>query len=263
MDRLYHLTRVEDLSLPIIRRLFKRAKHYETCLLDKIQSGGAVALPDDLGEVRVYIVFFEESTRTFSTYVSAAEELGAKVVAIPLATQFCAFAKEEALKHAIQFWSGVGAPHLRLADIIVIRHFEADACQRSAEVSGVPIIDAGTGGEEGQHITQGLLDAYAYQEFLGKKDSLKIVFVGDLRFSRIIPTELPLLHMIYPDLEVGLVSPQGFEIKPSAKNFLIENGIPFMDGLSTLANQARRTFALWTGVQVPSEEFLKVINEIL
>lgn len=41
------------------------------------------------------------------------------------------------------------------------------------------------------------------------------------------------------------------------------NGIPFMDGLSTLANQIRRTFALWTGVQVPSEEFMKEINEIL
>lgn len=41
------------------------------------------------------------------------------------------------------------------------------------------------------------------------------------------------------------------------------NGIPFMDGLSTLANQAKRTFALWTGIQVPPEEFLKVIKEIL
>ena len=47
------------------------------------------------------------------------------------------------------------------------------------------------------------------------------------------------------------------------QDMALRNGIRFMDGLSTLANQARRTFALWTGVQVPSEEFLKVINEIL
>ena len=38
------------------------------------------------------------------------------------------------------------------------------------------------------------------------------------------------------------------------------NNIVFMDGLSTLAFQARRTFALWTGLQVPPEEFLKVIQ---
>ena len=38
------------------------------------------------------------------------------------------------------------------------------------------------------------------------------------------------------------------------------NNIDFMDGLSPLAYQARRTFSLWTGVQVPPEEFLKALN---
>lgn len=37
-------------------------------------------------------------------------------------------------------------------------------------------------------------------------------------------------------------------------------GIPFMDGLPALAYQARRTFALWTGLQVPPEEFVKALN---
>ena len=38
-------------------------------------------------------------------------------------------------------------------------------------------------------------------------------------------------------------------------------GIPFLDGLPALAHQARRTFALWTGLQVPPEEFIKALNE--
>ncbi len=38
-------------------------------------------------------------------------------------------------------------------------------------------------------------------------------------------------------------------------------GIRFMDGLSALAFQARRTFALWTGVQVPPSEFLNALND--
>lgn len=40
-------------------------------------------------------------------------------------------------------------------------------------------------------------------------------------------------------------------------------GSRFMDGLSSLAYQSRRTLALWTGIQVPPEEFLKALNENL
>jgi len=39
-----------------------------------------------------------------------------------------------------------------------------------------------------------------------------------------------------------------------------DRNIPFVDGLSALAYQARRTFALWTGLQVPPEEFLKTLK---
>lgn len=49
-----------------------------------------------------------------------------------------------------------------------------------------------------------------------------------------------------------------------AQNFWQElaqrRGIRFMDGLSSLAFQARRTFALWTGTQIPPEEFLSTIK---
>ena len=38
------------------------------------------------------------------------------------------------------------------------------------------------------------------------------------------------------------------------------NGIPFRDGLSALAYQARRTFELWTGIQISPEEFLKAVE---
>lgn len=47
------------------------------------------------------------------------------------------------------------------------------------------------------------------------------------------------------------------------KDMAKARGIRFVDGLSTLAFQARRTFALWTGAQVPPEEFLKALDEDL
>jgi shikimate dehydrogenase len=44
----------------------------------------------------------------------------------------------------------------------------------------------------------------------------------------------------------------------------VKNGIPFMDGLPALAHQARRSFALWTELQVPAKEFLNVLeNEVI
>jgi shikimate dehydrogenase len=43
------------------------------------------------------------------------------------------------------------------------------------------------------------------------------------------------------------------------KDMAIKKGIRFVDGLPVLAYQAKRTFALWTGAQVPSEEFLRTI----
>jgi shikimate dehydrogenase len=39
------------------------------------------------------------------------------------------------------------------------------------------------------------------------------------------------------------------------------HGIPFMDGQAALAYQARRTFSLWTGVQIPPEEFINALSE--
>jgi len=47
------------------------------------------------------------------------------------------------------------------------------------------------------------------------------------------------------------------------QEFAQTNGARFMDGLSTLAYQCRRTLQLWTGIQVPPEEFIKSLDENL
>lgn len=225
MERLYHLNKSEDLSLPIIERLFQRTEFYEECLRNKVKD--RVPLPPDLDGVRLYVVFLEESTRTFLTFEGAGKELRALVEGLPLAKVFSSFAKEEALKHAVQFLSGAGISYLRLADIIVIRHFEVDAAERAASFSKVPIINAGTGGEDGYHPTQALLDNYAFRKFLGKSNNLSIAFMGDVRFSRIVLSELPIMHLLYPNLKVYIVAPEGFELTAKARNYLIEKKIPF------------------------------------
>ena len=56
-------------------------------------------------------------------------------------------------------------------------------------------------------------------------------------------------------IDLNYSRPQNFWLAAARKN-----GIPFMDGLPALAFQARRSFALWTGIQVPSEEFLNALQ---
>ncbi len=224
-DRLYHLTKSENLSLPTLQRVYERAEFYEERLKKKVKERTPV--PRDLDGVRVYVVFLEESTRTYCTFYSAAQELGAIVNGLPLAKVFSSFAKEEALKHAIQLFSGAGISYLRLADLIILRHFEVDAAERAAEFSKVPIINAGTGGEDGDHPSQGVVDNYGFIKILGKTDSLSIVFMGDVRFSRIIPSELPIMHLLYPNLKVYIAAPEGFGLSERARSYLIQNKIPF------------------------------------
>ncbi len=225
MERFYSLTKSEDLSLSTIEKLFKITEFYEERLKKKVFE--RIPFPRDLDGVRVGVVFLEESTRTYTTFEMAASELGANVMGLPLAKVFSAFAKEEALIHAIQFWSGAGISYLRLVDLLVLRHFEVDAAERAARFSKVPIINAGTGGEDGDHPTQGLLDNYAFRKFLGKSDSLSIAFMGDVRFSRIICSELPIMHLLYPNLKVYIISPEGFGLNARARNYLLQNNIPF------------------------------------
>lgn len=220
MERLYHLTRTEQLTPGVIKNLFQLTERYERFL--KV---GAKKLTD-LEGVRIHIVFFEESTRTYSTFYAASETLGASVFGLPEAGKFSAFAKEESLEHGIEFWSGAGIPYLRCADIIIIRHPEPDAAERAARVSKVPIINAGCGGEEGHHPTQVLLDLYTFKKFLGKLENFNIAFVGDLRFSRIVPPEVILLSQ-YPGIKFYFVAPEGFKLPENIKALLRNRGISF------------------------------------
>jgi len=68
---------------------------------------------------------------------------------------------------------------------------------------------------------------------------------------------------------VGNLKPSGCELLMDLNYGRLENfwrtmarknGIPFLDGLSALAYQARRTFELWTGLKIPPEEFLKAVE---
>lgn len=218
MERIYHLVKTEQLTPSIIKSYFDLANRFEVNLKEGVRT------LDDLKGTIVCSLFFEESTRTRFSFERAAHLLGGNVIGTEDATRFSSAHKGESLEHTIKVISNPDNPHLRYADIIVLRHPEIGAAERAAKVSGVPIINAGDGA--GEHPTQALLDAYTFKKLLGRLDRFTIAFVGDLKFSRVIGSNAILLSQ-YPGIKMFFVAPKGFEIRKELRSYLLQKKVEF------------------------------------
>jgi len=142
-------------------------------------------------------VFYEPSTRTSSSFIAAMGKLGGTVIPITQGVQFSSVSKGETLEDTIQTLG-------QYADAIVLRHPDTGSVAMAAEVSPVPVINAGDG--IGEHPTQALLDLYTIKQEMGRLDNLKVAVVGDLAHGRTVHSLLQLLNR-YPGNEFHLVSP--------------------------------------------------------
>ena len=124
----------------------------------------------------VALLFFEPSSRTMLSFQTAAQRLKAGTVFAQSAST-TSFEKGESIEDLIRIVAGY-------ADIIVMRHSSPGSAQIAAEVSDVPFINAGDGGNE--HPTQSLIDAYTIYKKIGRLDNLRVVFGFDALQSRSI-----------------------------------------------------------------------------
>jgi carbamoyl-phosphate synthase/aspartate carbamoyltransferase len=107
-------------------------------------------------------------------------------------------------------------------DAIVLRHFDKDSSLLAASATDKPIINGGDG--SGEHPTQALLDIYTIYKELGKRvftETIKVLFVGDLKNSRTIHSLIYLLDL-FPNIQYIFLSPETLkmpdEIKLELKN---------------------------------------------
>ena len=121
-------------------------------------------------------VFYEPSTRTSTSFHSAMIKLGGQVIAIN-EINYSSVAKGENIEDTIKT---IGC----YSDLIVLRTKNAGDTAKAAEVSSVPIINAGDG--NGEHPTQTLLDLYTIYKTKKTLQGLNIVFAGDIENSRTI-----------------------------------------------------------------------------
>lgn len=118
-------------------------------------------------------LFFEPSTRTYFSFVSAMYRLGGTVLGFPQAAA-TSIAKGESIEDTVRMMAAY-------ADLLVIRHPEIGICKQLAKLVEIPIINAGEG--TGEHPTQTLTDLFTiYEHFQNYK--ITIALYGDLKYGR-------------------------------------------------------------------------------
>jgi len=161
--------------------------------------------------------FYEPSTRTRASFEIAMNKMGGDVVfSTENASQFSSAAKGETLEDTIRVLNRYGP------DVIILRSKNEGDAERAAEVSSVPIINAGDGA--GQHPTQALLDIYTIQRKLGYIDGISIAIVGDLSKGRTVRSLCYLLGK-FKDIKVYLVSPENAKMRQDIKDYLGKHNV--------------------------------------
>lgn len=162
-------------------------------------------------------LFYAPSTRTRLSFESAMMRLGGNVITMENGDS-SSQSKGETLEDSIKVVN-------HYADAIVMRHTEVGAAARAAEVSSVPIINAGDG-NMGQHPTQALLDLYTIQRELKREDDIHIAVVGNLKYYR-SPRSLAYLLSKYKGIRLTFISSPALRMEDDVKNHLKENNVPF------------------------------------
>lgn len=120
-------------------------------------------------------VFYENSTRTRTSFEVAGKYLSADTVNLAVATS--SVQKGESLRDTIKTIEVMGF------DLIVIRHSMTGTPHYVARNTSMRVINAGDGTNE--HPTQALLDMYTIREKKGTLEGLKVAIVGDILHSRV------------------------------------------------------------------------------
>jgi aspartate carbamoyltransferase catalytic subunit len=132
---------------------------------------------------RVFLLFYEASTRTRTSFEIAAKALGATTSLV--LSSGSSVEKGESLLDTGYTLRAVGA------DAIVVRHPHSGAPHLMASHLDIPVINAGDGMHE--HPTQALLDAYTILRHKKKLTGLQVTIVGDVYHSRVARSAIHLL----------------------------------------------------------------------
>lgn len=220
------LVSINDLDDSEIVGLLDLAERFEAHPAQRVLEGKIVAT-----------LFFEPSTRTRLSFESAVNRLGGRVIGFSQAAS-SSVAKGESLKDTILTVANY-------ADLIVMRHSIEGSARWAAEVSPVPIINAGDGAN--QHPTQTMLDLYSIRKTQGTLNNLKIVMVGDLKYGRTVHSLL--MAMSRFNASFVFISPNELQMPLELKLFLRDKGLTFEEHVELAENIHEADIVYMTRVQ--------------
>ncbi len=150
----------------------------------------------DLRGYSVLLPFFEESTRTRTSFELAGKIMGADTINIS--------GSSSSVKKGETLYDTIKTLEAMQSDFIVIRHYMSGAAHIVAKEVKSHVINAGDGANE--HPSQALLDAFTILEEKGKIEGLKISIIGDILHSRVARSDMKLLKML--GAEITICGPQ-------------------------------------------------------
>ena len=182
-----HLLGIEGLTPPDLNYLLDLSDHF-AMLLDKENSEKLNYLKNKI----CINLFFENSTRTRTSFELAGKKLGADMLNISVASS--AIKKGETLIDTAMTLNAMQP------DVLVVRHQDAGAVTLLAEKVNCGVINAGDGPHE--HPTQALLDALTIKKRKGRISGLKVAICGDIMHSRVARSNIHLLNTLGAEVRV-------------------------------------------------------------
>lgn len=229
-----HLLSAADLDLNDVVSILDLAEEMST-----VQDRPVKKLPALRGRTVVNL-FFEDSTRTRSSFEIAGKWLSADVINV--SAKGSSVSKGESLRDTVLTVAAMGV------DALVIRHMASGAPWQASQWIDAHVVNAGDGTHE--HPTQALLDAFTIRRhFRAGGDEVKdfsgktIVIVGDLTHSRVVRSNVLLLQTL--GARVVLVAPptlqpSGVDSWPAEVTTDLDAALPEADAVMMLRVQRER-----------------------
>ncbi len=198
---------IRDLTEAEIRGILDTAENFREINTREIKK-----VPTLRGKT-VINLFFENSTRTRTSFELAAKRLSADAVNISVSSS--SVSKGETLLDTALNLDAMQP------DCIVVRHGSAGVPHQLAKVSKAAIVNAGDGSNE--HPTQALLDAMTIREHKKRIRGLEVAIVGDILHSRVARSNIHLLTKLGATVRVagpGTLVPKDFQ------HLIDESGLP-------------------------------------
>jgi len=208
-QKMKHVIESQQFTVPLLMELFDRARGMERV----VARGGSLDYQNKI----MATLFYEPSTRTRLSFEAAMHRLGGRVISTEHARTFSSEIEGEQVEDSIRI---IGS----YSDVIVIRHQEEGGAMRAANVSPVPVINAGDG-QGGQHPTQALLDLYTiYRE--RPIDGLSVAVIGELDKGR-TARSLAYLLAKFERVKMFFVSPPELQMQPDILDYLERHGVAY------------------------------------